>query len=152
MEFHSKMVFPKYYLDMNEDKDFANYIRGKVLADLAKSLEPYVTYEENEVVCDPVDGPWKYTQECTCTLDVCLPTKLIPAGAVKGDSVFYCERCLERAKETNTKVLLGSGTVQFDAPIYFDWCISKYCPDCGSRFTNITKGEDGRYTVIKEEE
>ena len=85
------------------------------------------------------------------TFDVCLPTKLIPAGDVKGDSVFYCERCLERAKETNTKVLLGSGSVQFDAPIHFDWSISKYCPDCGSRFTNITKGEDGRYTVIKEE-
>ena len=67
-------------------------------------------------------------------------TKLVPAGDVKGDTVFHCERCLEIAKETNT-----------EAPLHFYWGVGKYCPDCGSRFTNVTWDEDG-FAVLKKEE
>lgn len=149
MKFHRKIEFPKEtYLDMKEDAGFASYIRGKLLTDLAKTIEPYATYEENEIVCDPVEGPWKYTQECTCTLDVCLPTKLLP---IDGTGRFYqCQQCLR-----NISKFTGEHVYRYGVDIIREFdlndSIGKYCPDCGSWFTNLHRNESG-YLYVKEED
>lgn len=135
-------MYPKAELPNTEE--FAKYIRERLLRGLVEGLEPYAVFEENETMLIPeLADKNGWAKEYICTLDVCLPAKLVPGGDLKGDSIFYCSRCLEKAKETNT-----------EPPIHFWWSAHPYCGDCGSRLTNVQKDEDSRsgYIIIKEEE
>jgi len=81
-------------------------------------------------------------------MEFALPTKLLP---IDGTGRFYqCQQCLR-----NISMFTGEHVNRFgvDMTRVFDLndSIGKYCPDCGSRFTNLHRNEFG-YLYVKEEE
>jgi hypothetical protein len=149
MEFHKKYVLPK--VEVPDTVEFAKYIRERLLRGLVEGLEPYAQFEEREeatTIPELAGSVYNQTKNYICTLDVCLPTKLLP---LDGTGRFYqCQQCLRNISKFTGEHVNRYGV---DMTRMFDLknSVGKYCPDCGSRFTNLHRDEFG-YLYVKEEE
>lgn len=137
MRFHKKLAFPKEYYPNNEE--FVKYIHDELIHGLVEALEPYATYEENETMALPeLADKNGWTKEYWCSIDISIPAKLTTVGGCPG--YYICSNC----KEIRFKFELRPH------PIYAG-NISRYCPDCGAHFTNLTRDEFGSLRVKEEE-
>lgn len=129
MRYYHKKVFPKEAVC--DDPECAKWIKKSIANSLADAVMDNMTLDEQD---DCINYPELqdrngWVTEYIGSIDISIPTKLIPMG-----SVYVCETCF-----CNNEV---------PASYRFDEKVPKYCFNCGGHFTNIYR-ENGYY-LIKE--
>lgn len=129
MRYYSKSVFPKETVE--NDPGFKEWAKTNLAYRLANNIIDNMTFDESD---DCINYPELqdrngWVTEYIGSIDISIPTKLIPMG-----SVYVCETCF-----CNNEV---------PATYCFHEKVPKYCFNCGGHFTNIYR-ENGYY-LIKE--
>lgn len=136
MEFYSKSVIPKEYIE--ESPEIAKSIKENITRKLASVIADYMVFEENDdcIHYPEFQDKHGWAREYVGRVDISIPTKLMPMG-----DVYVCQNCF-----SNNNV---PKAYSFYKPV------PKYCECCGAHFTNIfqdSEANDGLYFIKHEED
>lgn len=129
MIYYTKSVYPKEAVE--NDPEFKVWEKTHAAYRLIDAILDNMTFDEKDDCINYPEFQDKngWTRECIGSIDISMPTKLMPMGGV-----YVCENCFSKNK----------------VPATYRFCdrVPKYCFECGGHFTNIYREND--YYLIKE--
>lgn len=136
MKFYSKSVIPKEYIE--ENSEMVKSIKESIARRIGSAIADYMVFEETDdcIHYPELQDKHGWVREYVGSVDVSIPTKLMPMGGV-----YVCQNCF-----TNNNIPRSYCIV---SPV------PKYCECCGAHFTNIfqdSEANDGLYFIKHEED
>lgn len=136
MRYYNKTVYPK---EATTDPDFKELVKERIAHHLVDAFMDNMTFDENDDCINYPEFQDKngWVREYVGSIDISIPTKLIPMGSV---TTYVCENCFSNNNVPRSYSFYKS--------------VPKYCECCGAHFTNIfqdSEAEDGLYFIKHKE-